>query len=187
MCGRQWFSTWAQFGVKFGMPVDADALKTLVDHELVLLSDARVTAHIRALLVEPKAVLCDWDYGKPGEQFLCWVVLSDADSNTGIAYCENGFGPRNPWGLMWLGSGENERMSMGMDSGWFSTFLDAYFESAAAARLPIWRVTKIGSSGIREPVTDENSWETTWERVAECRKADPTSRYGCDHSITFKR
>jgi hypothetical protein len=89
--------------------------------------------------------------------------------------------------MVWLGSDEHNHMSMGMGSGWFPTFLDAYFESAAATGLPIWRVFKTGSSGAREPVTDENSWEATWERVAECRKADPTSRYDRDQSIACKR
>jgi hypothetical protein len=169
------------------MAIDADTLKALIEHELEHLSDARVTAQIRGLLVEPEAVLRNWDYGKPGEQYPCWAVLSDAGSNTGIAYCESGFGPRNPWGLVWLGSGEGEHMSIGMDSSWFSTFIDAYFESSAAAELPIWRVFKTGSSGIRHPITDENSWEATWQRVTECRNADPESRYDCDHSIAYKR
>jgi hypothetical protein len=169
------------------MTIDADTLKTLVDRELEHLSDARVMAHFRSLLVEPKAVLRNWDYGEPGEQYACWAVLNDNDSNTGIAYCESGFGPRNPWGLVWLGSDEHRGMTMGMDSGWFTAFLDAYFESFAATELSIWRVFKTNSSGAREPITDEGSWETTWERVIECRNADPASRYDCDHSIAYKR
>jgi hypothetical protein len=167
------------------MPIDAYTLKTVIDHELERLSDARVVTHIRTLLVEPKAVLRDWDYGSPGQQFPCWAVLDHTDSNTGIAYCESGFGPRNPWGLVWLG-GDDHPMSMGMDSGWFPTFLGAYFESAAPVELPIWRVFKIGSSEVREPITDENSWEATWDRVAECQKADSKSRYYVHHSIAFK-
>jgi hypothetical protein len=68
-------------------------------------------------------------------------------SNTGIVYCESGFGPRAPWGLVWLGDVENEHMPMGMDSQWFSTLLDAYFESFAATELPVWRVFKIRAIG----------------------------------------
>jgi hypothetical protein len=77
----------------------------------------------------PRAALRNGDYGEPGLQYLCWTILNDKKSNTGIVYCESGFGPRAPWGLVWLGDAENERMLMGMDSQWFSTFLDAYFES----------------------------------------------------------
>jgi hypothetical protein len=168
------------------MAIDAGTLKATIEHELERLSDARVAAQIRSLLVEPKAVLRNWDYGKPGEQYPCWAVLSDGDSKTGIVYCESGFGPRNPWGLVWLGSDEDEHMSMGMDSGWFPAFLDAYFDSFAATQLPIWRVFKTGPSGVRQPITEESSWQATWERIAEYRNADPASRYDCGHSITCK-
>jgi hypothetical protein len=169
------------------MPIDADELKTLIECELENLTDVRVIAHIRGLLVEPKVVLRDWDYGPPGEQYPCWAVLNDDRSNTGIAYCEQGFGPRCPWGLVWLGSEEHRHMSIGMDSGWYPTFLDAFFESFAATALSIWRVFKTDSSGVRVPATDEGTWETTWQRVAEFRAIDPASPYDCSHSVEYKR
>jgi hypothetical protein len=167
------------------MPIDAPTLKTLIDRELERLSDARVEQHIRRLLVDPKAVLRNWDYGKPGEQYPCWAVLNDSASNTGIAYCEDGFGPKNPWGLVWLGNDNEKHMSIGMDSGWFSTFLDAYFNSFAATELPIWRVFRTDSSGVRDAITGEATWQATWARVTECREADPALRYDCDHSIRY--
>ena len=95
------------------MLIDADTLKGLIGRELKNLLDVRVTAHIRSLLVEPRAELRDWDYGEPGEQYPCWITFADNVSNIAIAYCESGFGPRNPWGLLWLES--REYMSMGMD------------------------------------------------------------------------
>lgn len=161
------------------MPIDAETLKALIDRELDQISDARVTTDIRGLLVEPRTVLCDWDYGKPGEQHLCWEVLS---AGVSIVYCESGFGPRCPWGLVAL----KQNASMGMDSGWFTSFTDAYFE-CHAADLPIWRVFKTGPSGIREPITDEGSWDATWKLVMELRESDPASRYDCDHSIVYDR
>jgi hypothetical protein len=147
--------------VESGMAIDPDALKRLVERELESLTDARVIAHIRSLLVEPKVVLRDWDYGEPGQQYPCWSVLEDDASRTGIAYCESGFGPGQPWGLVWLGGVEQTSMSMGMDSGWYSTFLDAVFESRAVAPLPIWRVFRSDASGDRRPITGEDTWETT--------------------------
>jgi hypothetical protein len=78
-------------------------------------------------------------------------------------------------------------MSMGMDCGWYSTFLDALFESRALAPLPIWRVFKRDLAGDWRPITGEDSWETTQERVAEYRKADPESRYDCNHTFAFER
>jgi hypothetical protein len=145
-----------------------------------------VLSHIRALLVEPKPILRNWDYGKPGEQFPCWILLAHPASNTAIAYCESGFGPQNPWGLLWFGGHEPKHEPMGMDSAWYPTFLDAYFESFAAAEVPIWRVFKTNASGFREPLTDEGAWDTTWNRIAELRKEDPASRYDCGHSITYQ-
>ena len=119
------------------MPVSAEILKARIESELVTLSDARVIAHIRGLIVKPHPVLCLWDYGEPGQQYPCWFVLNDARSGGEIAYCERGFGPRAPWGLV---DSRCEERHMGMDSGWFRTFLDAFFESVASVELPIWRV-----------------------------------------------
>lgn len=167
------------------MSVDAQTLKTLIAGELEYLSDDRVKEHIRRLLVDPEPVLRDWDYGKPGEQYLCWTVLVDDD--TGIAYCEGGFGPRNPWGLVFLGSEDVKHSSMGMDSGWFSTFLEAFFNSFAATELPIWRVFRTTGPSIRHAITDEGTWEATWKQIAACRQADPASRYDCDHGIAYVR
>ena len=89
------------------------------------------------VLVEPHVVLRGWDYGTPGQQYPCWIVLNDSGhSGAVIAYCEFGFGPRCLWGL--VGSSDAPADSqMGMGSGWFPSFLNAYFESFAAPELPI--------------------------------------------------
>jgi hypothetical protein len=81
------------------MPVEAPQLTTLIETEFARLGDDRMASHVRSLLVEPAEVVRAWDYGEPGDKFVTWIVLSDqARSNTGIAYCEYGFGPRSPWG-----------------------------------------------------------------------------------------
>jgi hypothetical protein len=129
----------------FSMAINTETLKALVENELVRIADTRVTTHIRSLLIEPRPVLRDWDYGVKGQQFVCWNALKHGASNTGIAYCESGFGPQTPWGLVVL---EGPHMSMGMDSGWFRTLLGANFESFAATELPIWRVFKTDPSGF---------------------------------------
>ena len=102
------------------MTVDAVTLKRLIENELAKLSDTRVEQYIRGLLVEPTPLPRDWDYGRPGQQYVCWTVLQHAPSNSAIAYREDGFGPAAPWGLLSL---SGDHMSMGMDSGWFSTIL----------------------------------------------------------------
>lgn len=87
-----------------------------------------VVAAIRPLLVVPHLEERDWDYGPAGQRFLCWIVLEHPASNTGIAYCDEGFGPGSPWGLLFL---EGQHLSMGPDSGWYSSLEDAFRESMA--------------------------------------------------------
>jgi hypothetical protein len=163
------------------MPVTARVLKSLIESELASVSDARVVQHIRRMLVEPYVVLRSWDCGEPGQQYPCWFMLRDERSGGEIAYCEYGFGPRCPWGL--VSSGQHH--SMGMDSGWYTTFLEAFFESFASVELPIWKVIRIEADGARTPLTDEGAWDATWRRVSELRTRDPTGRYECGHSIGF--
>jgi len=150
----------------------------LIEVELTAVADARVIAHVRSLLVEPCVVLLNWDYGEPGQQYPCWMTLKDALSGSGIAYCEHGFGPRHPWGLVQAG-----HESMGMDSNWFTTFMDAFFQSAACEQLTIWRVFQVEADGTQIPLTDEDTWEATWDRVYDLRARDPARRYDCGHSI----
>jgi hypothetical protein len=169
------------------MQVDAEKLNEFVKRELAAVSDAHVVEHIRELLVSPNIVLRDWDYGPPGQQYPCWIVLNDTEgSDTAIGYCEYGFGPRCPWGLLYCGDNPRNQ-SMGMDSGWFPTFLEAFFNSFAAARLPIWRVFKVARDGTRTPLTDEGPSQDTWKRIEALRSRDPTARYDCGHSISYGR
>ncbi len=166
------------------MAIGTETLKALVEDELARVEDTRVTTHIRSLLIEPTPVLRDWDYGVEGQQYVCWNVLEHHPSNTGIAYCESGFGPGAPWGLVWL---EGPHMSIGMDTNWYTTFLQAYFESFVAAELPIWRVFKTDPSGVRLPITTEGDWDDTWKQVILHRGQDTVSRYDCDTGIVYER
>jgi hypothetical protein len=157
------------------MTVTPAQIQALVEAELSAVRDARVATHIRGLLVEPTATSRAWDYGPPGQTYPCWAILNHTKSNTGVAYCEFGFGPRTPWGLVALSGAAN--MSIGMDSGWFKSFMDAYFDSRASADLPIWRVFKQdGDSFPGVALTEESDW----------RAADPVFRYHCDQSIQFR-
>ena len=163
------------------MSITAAILKQIIAEELETITDERVRAHIRSLLVEPAPILRDWDCGEPGEQYTCWAVLNHERSNTGIAYCEEGFGLKSPWGL--VGLTKERGLSMGMDSGWFRTFMEAYFDSFAATDLSIWRVfkTNLGLSPV--PISPELAWDKAWEQIMELRASDPETRYDCGHSI----
>lgn len=106
----------------------ANGVSSLVRKELDHISDSLLLKQINKLLVTPYPVERDWDYGKIGERFTCWTVLEHPPCNTGIAYCEQGFGPSDPWGLVFL---SGEHMGIGMDSGWFQTLESAMRESMA--------------------------------------------------------
>lgn len=168
------------------MTVTAAKLKGLIERELSEVRDARVVARIQLLLVEPHEVLRDWDYGQCDEQYPCWTVLDDRQgSDTGIAYCEYGFGPRCPWGLVFTGENGGSRTSIGMDSGWFSTFMEAFFDSFAASALPIWRVFSMDGGAPKEPLTAELSWEEAWARCNAAREGDPGSNYMVHHTVHY--
>ena len=165
------------------MPVEATQLKLMIDAELSRITDDRVLRHVRGLLVEPHVSMRGWDYGEPSQRYACWIVLENDD--TGIGYCENGFGPRTPWGLLFLkDDGRDGILSMGIDSAWFGTFLEAFWDSFAATTLPIWRVSKTDDVGARIFLTGEESWESAWEQCKQLRTADPRSQYSVDHTTS---
>ena len=122
------------------MTTSAAEVAAAIDEDLANLRDPRVRADIMAFRVVPPApIRLAWDYGQPGETFGGWLVFSDPRQRTGIAYCDQGFGPKSPWGL--IATGET-CPSTGMDSGWFQRFMDAWFDSFSAADLPMWKVIR---------------------------------------------
>ena len=164
------------------MTITPTRILALLEAELVAINDPRVVSHIRSLLVAPMAISRGWDYGTPGQSYPCWSILNHARSNTGIAYCEFGFGPRFPWGLVFLSD-----KSIGMDAGWYGSFMEAYFASKSASDLPIWRVFKQeGESYPGFAITEESDWDSTWKEVLRLRSVDPKSRYDCSHSIRIR-
>lgn len=170
------------------MEINGRTLRSWISSELANVSDERVTSHIRRLLVEPYVVFRPWDYGEPDQRYACWTVLDNSPSSTtGIAYCASGFGPARPWGLVEVGDDSSGRMkSMGMDSGWFTTFMGAFFDSLASIELPIWRVFKQSPDGVRIPLTEEGGWSATWRQRDDIQANDPAVRYTCDHSISVR-
>jgi hypothetical protein len=105
----------------------SSSVQELVQAELARFKDATLKRRMLDGLVEPYCQLRPWNYGEPGEELPCWIVYDAPGDFVGIAYCDAGFGPRAPWGLLWL---ENGRRDMGDDSGWF-----AYLEQAVLEKL----------------------------------------------------
>ena len=108
--------------------MDRGGVTELVERELAAISDPPVRDLVHRLRVEPSPVDRDWDYGAPDERFECWTILEHGPSNTGVAYCDAGFGPTFPWGLVFL---SGRHMNIGMDSAWFATLEAAVRESMA--------------------------------------------------------
>ena len=108
-------------------------VSALIEEELAQISSPNVVALIRRLLVPPRCEQRPWDYGAPDETYPCWIVAEHSSSNTAFAYCEHGFGPRCPWGLLGL---SGEHLNMGMDSSWFTSLEDLLRDSWA------WEETK---------------------------------------------
>lgn len=107
---------------------NAKEIAPLVERELGRIRDANLAKRIREFLVTPYPVERTWDYGSGHERFTCWTVLEHRPSNTGIAFCSQGFGPSDPWGIVFL---SGSHMSIGMDCSWFVSLEDAMRESAA--------------------------------------------------------
>ena len=117
----------AAVGYRDGMR-SAEEIKQFVEEQMSLISNPDVRGRIREGLVDPYPVHRDWDYGLPDQKLACWTVFEHKPSNTSIAFCEEGFGPKNPWGLVYL---SGQYMSIGMDSSWYITLEQAFRESMA--------------------------------------------------------
>jgi hypothetical protein len=81
-------------------PIDAQAVEALVDAELGRVGDVTVRTLIQSARVPVRCELRPWDYGEPGQTFPCWIVLEAGE--VAVAYCDQGFGPKSPWGLLWV-------------------------------------------------------------------------------------
>jgi hypothetical protein len=96
-------------------------IEELVARELSTITQPELVALIKSLRVSPRKEDRPWDYGAPGQTYPCWIVLDHSASNTAVAYCAEGFGPRCPWGLLFI----KDHPSIGMDSSWFVSLEDA--------------------------------------------------------------
>jgi hypothetical protein len=106
----------------------AAEIDVLFERELARITQAELITLVRRLRVTTRKENRPWDYGAENQTFPCWIVLEHRVSNTAVAYCSSGFGPRDPWGLLFI---TGPHLNMGMDSGWFVSLEDAVRESMA--------------------------------------------------------
>ena len=103
-------------------------IEALVAQQIARISQPDLVQTIRCHLVPPRCEHRPWDYGAPDQTYPCWIVTEHRPSNTCIAFCESGFGPSCPWGLLCL---SGQHLSMGMDSQWFISLEEAFRDSMA--------------------------------------------------------
>jgi len=118
----------AELGSLDHMALTTSQVLALVETELARIPSSQTAALIRSLLVPPRCEDRPWDYGAPGATYPCWIVAEHTPSGTAFAYCEQGFGPSCPWGLL---SVSGEHLSMGMDCGWYESLAEVVRESFA--------------------------------------------------------
>lgn len=111
-----------------------NAITTIVSTQRAALRDPAASAAFARLSVPPYASLRRWNYGGPDDKFSCWIVAESARQNLAVAYCDQGFGPMHPWGVVLL-RGDDFQMSLGMDSDWFGTLEEVLTQSWASRRL----------------------------------------------------
>jgi hypothetical protein len=111
------------------MDLSPARVQEIVDIEVSRIADEAARLRISELRVRPYPVEREWYYGTAGQRYTCWTVLEHPELNFGIAYCEEGFGPRRPWGFVAL---SGPQMGIGPDFEWYSSLEDALKDS------PLW-------------------------------------------------
>jgi len=115
-------------------------VRRLEDAQLQRFRNVALAETVRNFVIEPWSEERPWDYGPPGTKYLCWIVVDPPHLNVGINYCESGFGPECPWGLIGLTNGDP---GMGPDSSWFATLEaaaeDLFGEVPSSSNYPLER------------------------------------------------
>ena len=111
------------------------AMKALVSSELERVPETGCKDRLAGLLVEPSFVPLAWEYGAIGATRMCCIVARLEDGDQALVYCEDGFGPREPWGAISLGAA-----SMGGDDQWYGSLYDAAIGAGLCSAPPDYEV-----------------------------------------------
>ncbi|HEY2840193.1 MAG TPA: hypothetical protein VGJ26_13645 [Pirellulales bacterium] len=88
-------------------------IRQLVDIQLLTIVDPSRREALKERLVSPQPLSLKWGYGAPDERFQCWLIGFSKDGKLRLVYCDQGFGPEYPWGI--VGASQDW---MGMDCDW---------------------------------------------------------------------
>lgn len=150
----------------------------MVGRELTQLSDSGVVAHIQALRDQPTVTIRRWNYGRD-ERYRCWTVLRHPASDTGIAYCEHGFGPRSPWGLVLLQGDERltslEWIALGIRRSCKLSLNRMRQQTCQSGTSSKW-TARLGTCKM-QALSSEGDWDATWARLTALQAADPANQY----------
>ena len=158
----------------------ADEMLALVDSQVKTIAEPIMQSCLQSLLIPPITQQREWFYGDPGEKLLCWLVMEHTKSDTGIVYSDFGFGPHQPWGLVFL-----SKLIIGDDSGWFSTFEQAFYDSYAAGDIKIWNLVKKLNGEIVEVIEEGVTLDAAYG-MRDKLKLDP-STYAVEHRTFSSR
>lgn len=152
-----------------------EAMKALVASQMQQITDPVVHDALKALLIEPFLQDRKWFYGNSPDDpvFPCWVVADDPANDTRYVYCEEGFGPKIPWGIVFISG-----LEMGMDSGWFDTLERAFYDSFACGDLPIWNVIKRDVAPEEQLVAHSLNMDDAYKLLEKLKAEQGISKYG---------
>lgn len=156
---------------------NAEDMAALVEAQMQTITDPIVYASLRLLLIPPIKQEREWFYGGTDLVFTCWLVWEDKQSNIGIAYSDFGFGPDNPWGLVFL----PERF-IGDDESWFPTLERTFYDTYPATDLKIWNVVKMANGKILEVIENDLTNEKAYEKLDQLKSDYPTYYY----TVTYR-
>jgi hypothetical protein len=142
-----------------------------------------LSSHLRSYEVNPHQIFLEREVN-PDATIECWIAFKKAAHDIGIAYSEQGHGPKNPWGLVWL-SGKRASQ-LGADYEWFASLGEAFLDSGMADDLMIWCVYRQSdaSSPLIE-VSEPSDNASSWKKLAELKALDTKSRFHCKPSKTL--
>jgi hypothetical protein len=101
-----------------------DEIQAIVASELARFADPTLASALRTFLIAPRMELRTWDWSSDHPQLPTWVVAESPRFDYGVIYSESGFGPENPWGLVF-----SSHTNFGADNCWYSSLESAFSDS----------------------------------------------------------
>ena len=153
-----------------------DNIKEIVAKEILKIKDPIILNGLGQILIKPFKHLRTWDYSTTNEKFSCWSIALDSGTDTSLIYCDKGFGPKTPWGLV-----STKNLYFGMDSAWFNNLEECYLDSFAGGELPIWGVERHNEDNTKEIIVSDLIADKAFEIIESLRKKQVAEKYYIVH------